>query len=155
MKKLFTIAILLLVTAILSGCVNPLDGTTLDLKDCGSDQACFEAAAETCEPAKIDVSTEDEANIMGLYSELRGLEGDDCILYLKVTKFEMKSGEIPLSPSDQEMFDYLQQSFKELEGKEMICKIPKDLIAGPDLLSMSNPEEMCTGSLIAFVEQLQ
>ena len=156
MNKLFTIAILLIVTAVLSGCVAPVGGETgVILKDCGSDQSCFETAAQTCEPAKIVVSTEDESSIMGMYSEIRGLEGDNCILYLRVTQFEMKTAGIPLDPSEQELFDQLQEGFKILEGKEMVCNIPKDTIAESDLLSMTNPEDLCTGSLITVLGQIQ
>ena len=155
MKKIFTIAVLLIAVAVLSGCVAPVEEPVVVLKDCGSDQSCFEAAAETCEPAKITVLEEDESSSMGMYSEIRGLEGDNCVLYLRVTQFEMNLPAIPLEPSEQELFDQLQQGFKELEGKEMICKIPKEIIAGSDMLSMANPEELCTGSLIAAIKQMQ
>jgi len=115
----------------------------------------FETAAQTCEPAKIDVSTEDESIIMGMYSEIRGLKGDNCILYLRVTQFEIKNPDVSLDPSEQEFFDQLQEDFKMLEGKDMVCDIPKDIIAGSDLLSMANPEDSCTGSLITTLEQIQ
>lgn len=156
MKKFFTITVLLIIVAVLSGCVAPVEEEpSAALKDCGSDQSCFETAAQTCEPAKISVLTEDEASIMGIYSEIRGLDGDDCVLYLRVTQFEMKSTGVPLEPSEQELFDQLQKDFKMLEGKDLICKIPKELIAGEDLLSMATPEELCTGSLITVLEQMQ
>ncbi len=156
MKKLFTIAVLLIAAAVLSGCVAPVEGETgVILKDCGSDQSCFETATQTCEPAKIVVSTEDESSIIGIYSEIRGLEGDNCILYLRVTQFEMKTSDVPLDPSEQELFDQLQEGFKMLEGKDMVCDIPKDIIAESDLLSMANPEESCTGSLITAIGQMQ
>ncbi len=156
MKKLFTIAVLLIAVAVLSGCVAPVDEETgVILKDCGLDQSCFETAAQTCEPAKIAVSTEDESSIIGMYSEIRGLEGDNCILYLRVTQFEMKTPDVPLDSSEQELFDSLQLGFKMLEGKDMVCNIPKDIIAGSDLLSMANPEDLCTGSLITILGQMQ
>ncbi len=155
MKKVFTIAILLVVSLILSGCIAPDGTTSAALKDCGSDPACFEEATQSCEPAKVTISREDESSIMELYSEIRGPVGDNCIFYLKVTKFEMKTLDVPLDSSEQELFDQLQEQFKTLKGKDMLCNIPQDAIGGTDLLSMENPTEICTGSLITAVEQLQ
>ena len=155
MKKFLTVSVLLLAALALSGCL-ALDGLAgLSLKDCESNQECFEAAAKTCEPAKVTAFSEDESISMDLYSEIRGLEGDKCLFYLKVTKFNLKTPDPPLDSSEQELFNQMQQDLKKLEGNDMLCRIPKELISAKDLFSITNPAEICTGSLITFIGQLQ
>ena len=107
------------------------DITRGDVKDCGRDGECFDRAFRTCK--KIKFRPEGEGPIV----EIRGLEGDLCVLYAVVPEDEgPPPGMIP----------------GVYPPYEMTCKIPDYS------LGVRNPEESifpyCEGSMVEIMKQM-
>lgn len=147
------IALLFVCAAIaFSGCVS--DSGTPQMVDCGNDRECFEENMRTCTPSRFTYTLGEEEDLrfsMEGLSEVRGLEGEDCVLYGKVISMDF-SEEIP---------EELRESVPDLEGKEMTCRIPMGVISGEeDALSAMSPDNTyCEGSYVdtmeEFVEEMQ
>ncbi|MFH2105960.1 MAG: hypothetical protein ABII22_01760 [Candidatus Micrarchaeota archaeon] len=99
------------------------------MKDCGTDSACFEEAAKTCSPAKVK-SVEEGMEVEGT---LKGIEGNNCIISLKI----VKSSTVTI-----------------LEGKEMTCKVPKDAMAEKSTDFEGIDPDACTGSLVDLLKSM-
>jgi len=150
-KKQLTIGILAL--AIIAGIIvvpkllNPM-------KDCGSDTDCFQEAVKNCERAKITYSRgEEEQGSFELYTESRGAKGTDCMFYFKVAKARFELEEEPESETERTLLATLQELFKELEGKAMTCKIPKEHVEANVMGSEELQKEYCTGPLVGAFEE--
>jgi hypothetical protein len=95
---------------LLSGCFGP------PLKDCGTDLACFEEAAEICEPAKVryEMGTA-ELGVEGagivLYMEVRGGTMDECSYYYQLADVKLPAG----TPAES------QAAVALLIGSDMVC----------------------------------
>lgn len=110
---------------------------------CGQDTVCFLQAAATCSPATVTWVT--EMNLLGAvttgrtYLEMRGLEGDRCLLYVR-----NEGGSVTFSPelieqlrasglTDDQIAEQQQQanlSAESTRGLEGTCRIaPADLVA--------------------------
>lgn len=114
----------------------------LDIKDCTNDFECFIESSKNCGPAKviytytIDISGIKKTTTMEY--ELKGLEADKCIFYMKTKNLDMKYSEeliqqMKNSGISQESIIKKEQveniKSDSLEGKEATCKImPNDLI---------------------------
>jgi hypothetical protein len=147
MKQTYYAGIALMLFIILSGCTG---APTAPLKDCGNDTACFEEAAADCTPAKLTVAESGEGFELAFTSEIRGQSGDNCTLYMKYDTFSFEGVD--------EFPEEFQQQFSELttlvEGKEMTCLIPMELIGSTDI-EADVIKDYCTGSLKDGLEQLE
>jgi len=130
------------------------------MKDCGNDTDCFQEAVKDCERAKITYSQAEEGQgSFEFYAESRGAKGTDCMFYFKVAKARFELEEEPESEIERELLAALQGLFRELEGKHMTCKVPKEQAAGTvastGISSAESQEEYCTGSLVGAFEALE
>ncbi len=110
----------------------------LNCEDCGDNIDCFIENAEQCSYVSFEYFT--SANFFGVvqntttYYELRGFEGDKCLLYNKYLDVSGAYGEELVNVSlengmSQEEIDEanneLNNNFDELiEGKDSLCKYP-------------------------------
>jgi hypothetical protein len=149
-----------------SGCVS-YSGTTggtdgqqsrVQMVDCGNDRECFEENMKTCTPSRFTYTLGEEEDLrfsMESLSEVRGIEGEKCVVYGKVISLEF-SEDIP-----EEYTDLFADLFTDLEGKDMTCRIPLDVISGEeDTLSTMSPDRTyCEGSYVdameEFMEEMQ
>lgn len=154
-KKQLTIVVLAL--AIIGGIIfipkllNPM-------KDCGNDENCFKEAVKTCERAKMTYSQTDQQGTFEFYAESRGMKGADCLFYFRVATARFELAEEPETEVERNLVETLQGLFRELEGKAMTCKIPKEQAAGTvgstGISSAESQKEYCTGPLVGAFEAL-
>ena len=97
-------------------------------KNCGTDEACFRAAAENCKLAKL-TSFKGENTFS---YEIRGSRGNNCLVTVEIIKI-----------SDGASVD-LKQAF---EGKNMICNIPRQQFTDTSITEIDNIIDYCTGPL--------
>ena len=97
-------------------------------KDCGDDLSCFDARAASCLPAHVSVFTGDS-----LYDyAVKGKHGDDCIVSVRLV----------------ELHENERAELKELlEGKEMVCSLPRATLNEINLLDVQGLTSFCTGPL--------
>ncbi len=96
-------------------------------KDCKT-SGCFETAALKCDKASIKVR---ESNGSISQYTIKGGERNNCLLHIKLEK---------IGSSSQEM----QNRF---EGKDMLCKIPKNEFSRMKLEEMGSNLDYCHGPL--------
>ena len=123
MKKLF--AVVFSLALFLFGCAG---GAAM--KDCGSDEKCFEDAAKTCSPASLK-KTDDTGTIQTM---VKGYEGNNCVLYMKISD----SPQVPA-----------------LKDKDMTCKFPKEALQSfstQDTMQDQDIFKYCSGSLIDLLK---
>lgn len=106
------------------------------IKDCGNDFGCFIEASKSCEPAKVEYIY--TAEIFGVektttaYYELKGIEADKCIFYMKTGSIDIKyideliqqmkdSGISQEAVSQKEQVENIKADSSE--GKDATCKI--------------------------------
>ena len=125
--------LLLLAIVAVSACVS-------SLKDCSNDRECLEAAFKDCSGAKGTIPL-DENN--SLYIEVRGFEGERCVIYERMDGPGVKSVLNAIN-------NLTESSYKELS---LLCKIPRDITVSliTDLSTISSYRE---GSLISLVGTL-
>lgn len=129
------------------------------MKDCSGDTDCFQEAVKNCERAKITYSQAEEGQgSFEFYAESRGAKGTDCTFYFKVAKARFELEEEPESETERTLLATLQGLFKELEGKHMTCKVPKEQAAGTvgstGISSAESQKEYCTGPLVGAFEEV-
>lgn len=150
-KSLFLI--LLLCFAFLSACVQEQS----QLKDCGTDKECFDTAAKQCAPAKVLLSEERNGTYTELYLESRGKKEGLCEFYYKMEKLQVKLAE-PESEKEKELQDKFFAIIKTIEGKDMVCKLPENIIISEQSIadiSYENVTQYCTGELIDALQNMQ
>ena len=107
----------------------------LEVIDCGTDLDCLISASKNCEPAKVTFNK--TINTLGMltttaqFYEIKGMEGVNCILYLRLEKQEMDFSEeliqkmLAGGATPAEIEQKKQESnrlSKSFEGKDGICK---------------------------------
>lgn len=107
------------------------DDCLLQVVDCGSDDECFISQAESCSLAKQTQTTPlilfgvEQTNTN--YYELRGLEEERCIFYIKIDHIEIKyTDELVQSLLDQ------NNTLEEIEQREARANARYDLAEGRD-----------------------
>jgi len=95
--------------------------------DCGQDKACFNERFAKCRAAEYISAKQ---NNVYSYNSYPGV-GGDC--NLKVTLKRVVVG----APVE----------FKDLEGRSMLCKIPKSELSSVDLDKMTDLIKLCSGEL--------
>lgn len=102
------------------------------IKDCGTNGGCFDRAFRVCKPVTFNPEGEE-----GPVIELRGLEGDKCIMHVELPEDQgPPAGFLPgINPP-----------------YEMTCKI-KDYARGMRGPEDLNFEQDCTGSMVALITQ--
>ena len=90
---------------------------------------CFEQAASECKKAKILV---DEAGKSVSEYAIRGKEGDDCILEIKLKELSK---------------DFSSSTKEKFEGKSMTCKIPLNEFSRMKFEKMGGNLDYCNGPL--------
>ncbi len=103
------------------------------VKDCGTDDKCFQDAISTCTPAKA-VKTDQSGTYNGL---VKGYQGDKCVINMKI----------------------VESSVPILKDKEMTCNIPKDKLSGfsgggSAIGGGEDVFSMCSGSLVDLMKSL-
>lgn len=125
MKYTFAFAFALFL--FIAGCFHEPKTEVKEVKDCGTDRSCLEAAARSCTLSKATITASTGA--ITAYEEIKGYEGDNCLAYFKVT-----SSQYPI-----------------FADKDMTCKFPKAVIGTFDAITSFNSESAfnyCTGSLV-------
>lgn len=122
--------------------------------DCGTDLDCFIQASQNCDLAKVTHTA--TFNIFGMEQttissfELKGIESDKCIFYLKTESVDVKYADelvqqMLTSGSTEEQIQEQEQEANERadtsEGLDRTCKFNKD-----DLTSMLNKWKIGTFS---------
>lgn len=97
-------------------------------KKCGRDKDCFNKALKSCSAATYLSIRNNNAYI----HSIKGKSGDKCILVIKME--HMAAG------TDLELIELL-------EGKSMVCRIPKDTLDVEDLEDIEDLVHYCTGPL--------
>lgn len=158
MRNVVTIPLFVVLLA--SGCTQTSDnllpgetetttGTT-GFIDCGSDRECFEENMITCTRSRFSYRFGEEEGLLFLMetlSEIRGLEGNNCVTYGKVIKLEFS----------EDIQDNLIESFPDIVGKEMTCRIPLNVLSGQDnpLETMGPDNTYCVGSYMDAMEEIK
>ena len=127
MNKILLFAFALAV--FIAGCFHE-PKASLVVKDCGTDEKCFEDAAQNCALAKVTVTSSTGA--ITAYEESKGYDGDNCVVYFKVT-----ASQVPT-----------------FADKDMTCKFPKTTLSGFDAITSFNSQSAfthCTGSLVEAI----
>jgi len=153
LHKKFLLLVLLLCFAFLSACIEG----QLQLKDCGNDKECFDNAAKQCMPAKVLISEERNGTLTKLYLESRGESADGCEFYYQIQKLQ-----VVLSKPESERERELQEEFfaiiKTVEGKDMVCRFPKQLVEdknSPMDIEAAEINQYCEGELIIALQDMQ
>ena len=137
--KALVIPILILAIALIAGCVGIEAG--LQLKDCGSDAACFTEASANCTPAKIRTTTVNAGMTIIIYSSVHGGNLTACEYYMKYEDIQLPSGASAMYVSQANL----------LRGKEITCVIPAQpngLFSGVSSISAGAITTVCTGSFV-------
>ena len=106
----------------------------IGLEECGDDKACLTAAFAQCTKAKgtIDVYGENH-----FYVEVRGLDGDKCIIYQRLE-----------GPDVQKSLDRINELFdKSYKEFYIFCKIPRD-VATQLSTDYSRIADYCNGPMV-------
>ncbi len=103
------------------------------VKECGTDEACFNEAAKTCSPARV--TRTEQSGTMDF--SLKGWEGDKCVMYMKII-----DSSVPL-----------------LKDKDMTCKLPVAELAkfgkgSGSKVGMEELSQWCSGSFIDLMRSL-
>jgi hypothetical protein len=101
-----------------------VSGCVDNLPDCNGDIDCFTAALENCEGAKVTMEEEGAKMFMKHWPA-----GANCNLYIKI----------------EEAF------LKEMEGLDMTCTYPKDMMFDP-LVEYGSLEDFCSGSFVDYMK---
>jgi hypothetical protein len=114
--------------------------------DCGSDRECFEDNMKTCTKSKVSITFGIEEELLFLMeaeNEIKGLEGNDCVVYGKITKFELS----------EEIQDLAEQ-FPDVVGKDMTCRIPLSVLSGHQqpIATMGPEYNYCEGTYLDAIE---
>lgn len=135
-------------TLLLAGCLGG------GLYDCGSDVACFQEKAASCEPALITITNTTTLPGTGTMSmtmraEIQGGTVEECTFYMKIEDISLSGGD--LTPAEQQMFDAV---LGIMEGKDMTCKVPATQLGGTTPSTGIADPDACTGSLIDTMEEM-
>ncbi len=122
------------------------------MEDMGTNMWLFEEYTKTCTPSRKEDVVSNDFGVMYLFFEIRGIEGDYCVFYSKVTKTETMRPD-GLSVHETELFDKYKKEMDLIEGMDMVCLIPLDAITQrkrsvefPEF-SPLNPGVICEGPL--------
>lgn len=97
-------------------------------KDCSRDKDCFNKALKSCDPAKYLSIRNNNA-----YSySIKGRAGDKCVMVIRME--HMAAG------TDMELIELL-------EGKNMVCRVPKNYLEVDELEQIEDLIHYCTGPL--------
>lgn len=131
---------------VFAGCVQ-FQGT--QAKDCKEDIGCFNAEFKQCKQATVTVKQAEEGFESSLLFESKGAQGENCLLYGKLTEI-MVSAEGADDSTQQ-----LVTLFNDLKGKEMNCSFTKtDAGTVNVFLEDFEMEKYCTGSLVTAMSDL-
>ncbi|MBS3175481.1 hypothetical protein J4440_06380 [Candidatus Woesearchaeota archaeon] len=97
-------------------------------KNCGTDESCFNTKSSQCDKVKATLNREGNQ----LYYNILGEKNDNCVVRVTMKKV-----------SEAQQIELKQA----LEGKNMDCSIPMNLIREKNINSISNIYDYCTGSL--------
>lgn len=97
-------------------------------KDCGRDEDCFNQALKSCHAAKFMSIRNNNAYL----HSIKGKAGDNCVILIKME--HMAAG------TDLELIELL-------EGKSMVCRVPKEDLNVEDMEDIDNLVHYCTGPL--------
>ncbi len=95
---------------------------------CGTDKFCFSENAESCDPAEVYISRENNVYYYKMTPTLK----NQCNILIKFERAQ--KGTLP-------------EHTTILEGKTMTCKIPKSEMRSLDVLNMENVIQHCSGPL--------
>jgi len=97
-----------------------------EAQDCNANFDCFIASAENCRPAKVTniatTSIFEVEQTTTSYFEIKGLEADKCVFYLRTEKIDLAFP--PETPQD--IINQQGEVYKKLEGKDGICEFNID-----------------------------
>jgi len=104
-------------------------------KNCKSNDECFNNAAAKCSKAKVTTYKNDN-----LYNyEILGKRENNCLFNVKLEKV-----------SETKTFELKQA----LEGKRMICSVPKETLQSQSLKEIESLTDLCTGPLKEVLLQI-
>jgi hypothetical protein len=132
LKGSYLAVIAIAVATLLAGCAG--GGGPLGMKDCGTDKACFDAAALNCTPARAIANISDGTIMFS--AEVRGGTLSACNYYVKLT-----SATPPAGVSEEE-----KAMIMPYVGKDLTCTVPA-VEGGAFGVTYSQVEGSCTGEL--------
>ncbi len=98
-------------------------------KRCGTNEQCFNERAAVCKRAAVTITNLEN----NYYYEVRGKKGaESCIVKVVLVKTNPNAAE---------------NLKRALEGKGMLCEIPRTLLAVTPLAKIENINDYCTGPL--------
>lgn len=141
--------LVLLSVILVSGCVG-----SVQMIDCGNSEACFKENMKNCTAAKYTYSESDDlGNQFETYGEIRGMEGENCVFYMKILKADIPEESLELFPE-----------LANFEGSDMLCKMPLSMLTGDEIVTDSEDVfdplgGYCAGSykdiMDAFMQRLK
>jgi len=153
MKKAVVLISVLAILIALSGCPQPPapgNGTipSSEYKDCGTEMDCVMASAKNCEKAFATATESDSSSPfeMTVKIQVNGFQGSACSLDYKIEKITNAGG------ADEEAFVSMLAAM--LQGKQMACLIPQDILPQIDTLSMDDVQGYCSGDLVDILQQV-
>lgn len=135
-RQVFILGLMIIVVSLIASALvyimGPGTALTGGVIDCGSDDICFQEAAEACAPARMSKSGsfegESQSMSMLIVSEVRGIVDGSCVIYEKVEEFRADNrSAIP---------DWVIETYDEMEGAYMTCTV-----------SQATGEAECSGPL--------
>ncbi|MCF7910070.1 hypothetical protein K9L16_00165 [Candidatus Pacearchaeota archaeon] len=129
--------------------------------DCGTDMECFKENLDSCNLAKVSNYQEwGEAPYefkIESEIEIKGHEGDKCILYIKTVNFDM-----PDFPQEAlNLFPELANFEERINGADLTCKFTQEQLnqeSPEELIQIFSPNEGypdCEGSFKEIMEDLR
>jgi len=137
--RALVIPILILAIVLIAGCVG--SETSLQLKDCGSDAACFTEASANCTPAKIRTTDVNSGVTIIMYSSVHGGNLTACEYYMKYEDIQLPSNASAMYASQANL----------LRGKDITCVIPVQsggMLSSLSSIASSAITTVCRGSLV-------
>lgn len=98
------------------------------VKDCGDNKTCFSDSFKSCK--KVKLATESDNAVFSY--EVLGSKEDNCVTLITLERIN--------SQVDNKLKE-------ELEGKKMVCEIPKTEVLDENLFNTKQASAYCTGPL--------
>ena len=130
-KKIFILGALVVALVVLIVVVHT--------KDCGEDEVCFDENAAECDRVKAEVTKQGNVFLYEVKGE-KNIEGEENCM-IKISLLKLNEG---TSASLK----------KALEGKGMLCSVPRTLLSQQLLSKIENINDYCSGPLKELLLQI-
>jgi outer membrane murein-binding lipoprotein Lpp len=140
-----------------------------DSLDCKENFDCFKDAAATCKVSKSNIvynmDTAGMKQKIDFYFEIKGKEGDKCVIYERINNYEAdfsglmeqmsaSFGGATDSPEIKAQVDAMNAQVAQMKGKDITCKIPMSQASLLSEKGLDADMSQCTGSLLEMTNSL-